>query len=221
MKIVVDAMGGDFAPKVNVDGAIDALREYPDMEIILVGPETLIEETISAYSNAEAMAKVRNRLTVVDAPEVITTGEHPVMALRRKKNSTFVVGMDIVRRKEAQAFVSAGSTGALMAPFTPETNSPADKRLFINAETAIWMRDHKVKCVGFGDGVSIENCEADVKPFHDIIMAYDGVFLEVLKNLEYLKSDTFFMSYSALPIIGADSCPVRAYAIEGLPGFSA
>ena len=61
------------------------------------------------------MAKVRNRLTVVDAPEVITTEEHPVMALRRKKNSTFVVGMDIVRRKEAQAFVSAGSTGALMA----------------------------------------------------------------------------------------------------------
>lgn len=85
MKIVVDAMGGDFAPKVNVDGAIDALREYPDMEIILVGPETLIEETISAYSNAEAMAKVRNRLTVVDAPEVITTEENPVMALRRKK----------------------------------------------------------------------------------------------------------------------------------------
>ena len=105
-------------------------------------------------------------------------------------------------------------------PFTPETNSPADKRLFINAETAIWMRDHKVKCVGFGDGVSIENCEEDVKPFHDIIMAYDGVFLEVLKNLEYLKKDTFFMSYSPLPIVGADSCPVRAYAIEGLPGFS-
>ena len=104
-------------------------------------------------------------------------------------------------------------------PFTPETNSPADKRLFINAETAIWMRDHKVKCVGFGDGVSIENCEADVKPFHDIIMAYDGVFLEVLKNLEYLEKDTFFMSYSPLPILGADSCPVRAYAIEGLPGF--
>ena len=104
-------------------------------------------------------------------------------------------------------------------PFTPETNSPADKRLFVNAETANWMRDHKVKCVGFGDGVSIENCEADVKPFHDIIMAYDGVFLEVLKNLEYLQKDTFFMSYSPLPIVGADSCPVRAYAIEGLPGF--
>ena len=52
MKIVVDAMGGDFAPKVNVDGAIDALREYPDMDIILVGPQALVEETISAYGDA-------------------------------------------------------------------------------------------------------------------------------------------------------------------------
>ena len=115
MKIVVDAMGGDFAPKVNVDGAIDALREYADMEIVLAGPQALIEETIAAYADAQALSAVRSRLSVVDAPEVISTEEHPVMALRRKKNSTFAVGMDIVRRGEAQAFVSAGSTGALMA----------------------------------------------------------------------------------------------------------
>ena len=115
MKIVVDAMGGDFAPKVNVDGAIDALREFEDLEIILAGPQALIEETIGAYADAGALASVRGRLSVVHAPEVISTEEHPVMALRRKKESTFVVGMDIVRRGEAQAFVSAGSTGALMA----------------------------------------------------------------------------------------------------------
>ena len=115
MKIVVDAMGGDFAPKVNVDGSIDALREFSDMEIILVGPQELVEKTIGEYSDQAAYAGVKDRLSVVDAPEVITTEEHPVMALRRKKNSTFVVGMDIVRRKEAQAFVSAGSTGAVMA----------------------------------------------------------------------------------------------------------
>lgn len=115
MRIVVDAMGGDFAPKVNVDGAIDALREYPDMEIVLVGPQALVEETIAAYADQSVAASVRDRLSVVDAPEVISTEEHPVMALRKKKNSTFVVGMDIVRRKEAEAFVSAGSTGALMA----------------------------------------------------------------------------------------------------------
>lgn len=115
MKIVVDAMGGDFAPKVNVDGAIDALREFGDMQIVLVGPGKLIEKTIGEYADQAALAKVRDRLSVADAPEVITTEEHPVMALRRKKQSTFVVGMDMVRRKEAEAFVSAGSTGALMA----------------------------------------------------------------------------------------------------------
>lgn len=75
-------------------------------------------------------------------------------------------------------------------------------------------------CVGFGDGVSIENCNEDVKPFHDICMAENIVFLEVLKNLDKLTQDTFFMSYSPLPIYGLDSCPIRAYAIEGLAEFS-
>lgn len=115
MKIIVDAMGGDLAPKVNVDGAIDALREYRDMEIALVGPQELVAQTVSAYADQDALSAVRERLCIVDAPEVISPQEHPVMALRRKKNSTFCVGMDMVRSEQAQAFVSAGSTGALMA----------------------------------------------------------------------------------------------------------
>ena len=105
-------------------------------------------------------------------------------------------------------------------PFTSLTNGPEDKRLLIGKESAEWFRDHKVKCVGFGDGVSIENCLEDVKPFHDILMAENIVFLEVLKNLDKLEKDVFFMSYSPLPILGLDSCPVRAYAIEGLAEFS-
>ena len=115
MKIVLDAMGGDFAPKNNVDGAIDALRELSDIEVMLVGPQELLEKTIGEYADQAAYASVKDRLHVVNATEVITTEEHPVMALRRKKDSTFNVGMDLVRRKEAQAFVSAGSTGAVMA----------------------------------------------------------------------------------------------------------
>ena len=115
MKIVLDAMGGDNAPRVNVDGAIDALRAFDDMEIILVGPQALMEKTIGEYADQAAYAAVKDRLSIANATEVITTEEHPVMALRRKKDSTFNVGMDIVRRKEAQAFVSAGSTGAVMA----------------------------------------------------------------------------------------------------------
>ncbi len=105
-------------------------------------------------------------------------------------------------------------------PFTPATNTAADHRLLIGKESAEWFRDHKVKCVGFGDGVSIESSNEDVKPFHDILMAENILFLEVLKNLEKLDQDVFFMSYSPLPILGLDSCPVRAYAIEGLAEFS-
>lgn len=107
-----------------------------------------------------------------------------------------------------------------LAPFTPDTNTDKDERLLVGAESAQWFKDHKVKAVGFGDGVSIENCNEDVKPFHDILMAENIVFLEVLKNLEQLKKDVFFMSYSPLPIKGLDSSPVRAYAIEGLAEFS-
>ena len=107
-----------------------------------------------------------------------------------------------------------------LAPFTPDTNTEKDKRLLVNGDTAWWMRNHGVKGVGFGDGVSIESSNEDVKPFHDVCMEVDITFLEVLKNLECLESDTFFMSYSALPIMGLDSCPIRAYAIEGLPGFT-
>lgn len=107
-----------------------------------------------------------------------------------------------------------------ITPFTEKTNTAEDKRLLINEESANWFKDHKVKCVGFGDGVSIENCNEDVKPFHDILMADNIIFLEVLKNLEKLQNNVFFMSYSPLPIKWLDSCPVRAYAIEGLAEFS-
>jgi kynurenine formamidase len=105
-------------------------------------------------------------------------------------------------------------------PFTAKTNTKEDKRLFVSRETAIWLRDKKVKCVGFGDGVSIENNNDDVCAFHDVLMAERVVFLEVLRNLELLERDVFFMSYSPLYIKGLDSSPIRAYAIEGIPEFS-
>lgn len=106
-----------------------------------------------------------------------------------------------------------------LPPFTSETNGPNDKRLLVNGETAEWFASHKVKCVAFGDGVSIENCNEDVKPFHDICMKEDITFLEVVKNLEELKKDTFFISFAPMYIKGLDSCPVRVYAIEGLKEF--
>ncbi len=107
-----------------------------------------------------------------------------------------------------------------LPPFTPASNGPDDHRLVIGEDSANWFAKKQVKCVGFGDGVSIEDSLENVKPFHDILMADNIVFLEVLQNLEQLSTDTFFMSYSPLPIKGLDSCPVRAYAIEGFAEFS-
>ena len=106
-----------------------------------------------------------------------------------------------------------------LPPFTPATNGPDDHRLVVGEDSAKWLAAHGAKCVGFGDGVSIEDCNENVKPFHDILMAQNCLFLEVLQNLEYLKTDTFFISYAPMPIIGLDSCPVRVYAIEGLAEF--
>jgi arylformamidase len=107
-----------------------------------------------------------------------------------------------------------------LTPFTDRTNTDEDKRLFVNINTAVWLRDHKVKCVGFGDGVSIENRVEDVSPFHDVLLAANIIFIEVLKNLDLLEREIFFMSYSPLFIKGLDSSPVRAYAIEGIAEFS-
>ena len=106
-----------------------------------------------------------------------------------------------------------------LEPFTAKTNTAEDKRLLVNGDTARWLLQHRVKAVGFGDGVSIENRNEDVCPFHDVLLAEKVPFIEVLKNLDKLTTDTFFMSFVPLPIKGLDSCPVRAYAIEGLPGF--
>ncbi len=105
-------------------------------------------------------------------------------------------------------------------PFTPATNGPYDHRLHVGAESAQWLADHGAQAVGFGDGVTIEDYVENVKPFHDILMAQNCTFLEVLQNLDLLKTKCFFISYAPLPIIGLDSCPVRAYAIEGLSEFS-
>ncbi len=107
-----------------------------------------------------------------------------------------------------------------LTPFTKLTNTDVDKRLFIGVESANWFKEKGVKSVGFGDGVSIENSNEDVKPFHDILMAENITFIEVLKNLEQLSQEIFMIIFLPLPIKGIDSSPVRVVAVEGLAEFS-
>lgn len=108
IKIAVDAMGGDHAPLEIVKGAVDAVRMRNDIQIFLIGRRNAVEAELKKYAYPE------ERITVVNAEEVIETAEPPVMAIRKKKQSSIVIGMNMVKQKEADAFVSAGSSGAIL-----------------------------------------------------------------------------------------------------------
>ncbi len=107
MKIVVDAMGGDYAPLEIVKGSIDAVREF-GIKVILVGDEQKIKTELAKYDPENA------GISVYHAPEVIEMGEPPAVALRKKKNSSIVLGVKLVKEGEGDAIVSAGNTGAVM-----------------------------------------------------------------------------------------------------------
>lgn len=101
-------MGGDHAPNEIVKGAVQAVQEY-DVKVLLVGKEEAIRKELKEYQFDS------NRIEIIHAEEVITNEEQPTLALRKKKNSSMVVGMNLVKEKKADAFISAGSTGALLA----------------------------------------------------------------------------------------------------------
>lgn len=108
VNVAVDAMGGDNAPAEIVKGAVEAVNADKRVKVFLVGKEPVIREELKAYTyDAE-------QLEVVHAEEVIETAEPPVMAIRRKKDSSIVKAMYMVKNGECDAFVSAGSTGAVL-----------------------------------------------------------------------------------------------------------
>ncbi len=108
MKIIVDGMGGDNAPVEIVKGAIDALNEY-NIDLIIVGKEDLIEEELKKYQYPS------DKVEILHADDVITNEDDPALAIRRKKGSSMVVGMKALAEEKGDVFVSAGSTGALLA----------------------------------------------------------------------------------------------------------
>ncbi|AYF54776.1 phosphate acyltransferase PlsX [Clostridium botulinum C] len=112
MKIVVDGMGGDYSPHVVVKGCIEAVKEYNNIDIIITGPKELISDELSKYEYN------KNKITILDAKDIITNNEHPVMAIRRKKESSIYKALELVKKGEADAVISAGSTGAFLAGAT-------------------------------------------------------------------------------------------------------
>jgi glycerol-3-phosphate acyltransferase PlsX len=110
MRIAIDAFGGDNAPEGIVAGAVEAARENNNVHITLVGDETRIRALIDAAGAASL-----SNLAVKHAPDVIAVDEEPVRAVRRKKDASLVVAAAMVKDGEADAIISAGNTGALMA----------------------------------------------------------------------------------------------------------
>ncbi|PTM59103.1 phosphate acyltransferase PlsX [Desmospora activa] len=107
MRIAFDAMGGDFAPEAMVDGTLRAAREWPDTQFVLLGVEDEVKPHLAGElpTNVQLMAVTQH----------IETDEEPVKAIRRKKDSSIVRGCRMVKEGEADVFISAGNTGALMA----------------------------------------------------------------------------------------------------------
>lgn len=109
MRIFLDAMGGDHAPACNVQGAVEALRRFPDLTVVLGGEEAAITPLLADAKD------VRSRMELRPTTENITNHEAPVMGVRTKKDSPTVVGMLQLRDQEVDGFVTAGSTGAALA----------------------------------------------------------------------------------------------------------
>lgn len=109
VRVVVDAMGGDNAPMEPVKGAVEAVKERGDIKVILTGKQDVIEKELQKYPDYP-----KDRIEIVHTSEVIETAEPPVNAIRGKKDSSIVVGLNMVKKQEADAFVSSGSTGAVL-----------------------------------------------------------------------------------------------------------
>ena len=111
MKIVLDAMGSDSAPKVEVEGAVQAVEEF-GYELILVGEEKIITEELAKYKYQS------DKISILHAPERIEMNEPAALSVRRKRHSSIVMGVEILKKNDADAFVSAGNTGAVVCAAT-------------------------------------------------------------------------------------------------------
>ncbi|MDX1904253.1 MAG: phosphate acyltransferase PlsX [Thermonemataceae bacterium] len=107
MKIALDAMGGDFAPKATIEGAVISAKAYSDLNIVLIGQEATIKPMLKEYGDLP-------NLHIVHADDVIEMAEHPTKALQQKTNSSIAIGYHLLKEQKVHAFCGAGNTGAML-----------------------------------------------------------------------------------------------------------
>lgn len=141
-RIALDAMGGDFAPDIPVEGAVEALDDLPDScEVRLVGKEAEVAAALAKHNVPE------DRISIVDAPETVSMSDKPLAAIRGKRRSSIRIGLELQRQGEAEAFISAGNTGAVMAASTlllglhPGVDRPAIGAVFPTAGEPVLVVD--------------------------------------------------------------------------------
>ena len=117
MKILFDAMGGDNAPEANIRGAVSAIEQI-NAEIILIGNEKILNEKIKNIYGKNSIEEINNRLKIVNAEEEITMEDSPTKAIKSKKDSSMVVGFNMLKEGKGDVFLSAGNSGALLAGAT-------------------------------------------------------------------------------------------------------
>lgn len=112
IRIAVDGMGGDYAPAVVVDGAVQAANEFFDIEIVLVGQTDRLKHELNRHK------VMGGKLVIHEAPEIVGMGDSPVAAIKKKKNSSVGVCIELLKNREVQAVMTAGNTGAAVAAST-------------------------------------------------------------------------------------------------------
>lgn len=116
MKIILDAMGGDNSPDANIKGAVNAINKVK-AEVVLVGREEVIRSKIKEFFGKE-MEEISDRLKIQNATETIEMEDQPTVAIKHKKDSSMVVGFNMLKQDEGDVFISAGNSGALLAGAT-------------------------------------------------------------------------------------------------------
>lgn len=175
LTISIDAMGGDYGPEVTIPASLDCLKSNPDLKLILVGDETVLKQQLG-----QALIDFKDRLTIQHASQCVGMDESPSKALKNKKDSSMRVAINLVRDGQADACVSAGNTGALMATarFVLKMIPGVDRPAIISTLPSIYGHTHALDLGGNVD------CSAE-HLFQFAVMGAELV--KAVENIEYPK----------------------------------
>ena len=208
LTISIDAMGGDYGPEVTIPASLDCLKNNPDLKLILVGDEAVIKQLLP-----QELADYQYRLTIHHASQCVGMDESPSKALKNKKDSSMRVAINLVRDGHADACVSAGNTGALMATarFVLKMIPGIDRPAIISTLPSIYGHTH-VLDLGANVDCTAEHLFQFAIMGNELVKAVEGIdgpkvgLLNIgeedMKGNEQVKSAAKLLENSSLNYIG-------------------